>query len=26
MKIVVESEKDYNKWISSQEAFSSIMQ
>jgi cytochrome c oxidase subunit 2 len=25
-KIVVESEKDYNKWISSQEAFSSIMQ
>ncbi len=26
MKIVVESEKDYNKWMSSQEAFSSIMQ
>ncbi len=26
MKIVVESEKDYNKWISSKEAFSSIMQ
>ena len=26
MKIIVESEKDYNKWISSQEAFSSIMQ
>ena len=26
MKIVVESEKDYNKWISGQEAFSSIMQ
>jgi cytochrome c oxidase subunit 2 len=26
MKIVVESEKDYNKWISTKEAFSSIMQ
>ncbi|MGY8923949.1 MAG: cytochrome c oxidase subunit II, partial [Flavobacteriales bacterium] len=26
MKIVVDSEKDYNKWISSKEAFSSIMQ
>ena len=26
MKIVVDTEKDYNKWISSQEAFSSIMQ
>ena len=26
MKIVVESEKDYNKWLSSKEAFSSIMQ
>jgi cytochrome c oxidase subunit 2 len=26
MKIVVDTEKDYNKWISSKEAFSSIMQ
>ena len=26
MKIVVDTEKDYNKWISSQSAFSSIMQ
>ena len=26
MKIIVESEKDYNKWISTKEAFSSIMQ
>ena len=26
MKIIVESEKDYNKWISQQPAFSSIMQ
>ena len=26
MKIVVDTEKDYNKWISSQPAFSSIMQ
>ena len=26
MKIVVESQKDYNKWLSSKEAFSSIMQ
>jgi heme/copper-type cytochrome/quinol oxidase subunit 2 len=25
MKIVVDTEKDYNKWISSKEAFSSIM-
>ena len=26
MKIVVDTEKDYNKWISSQDAFASIMQ